>query len=306
MTRIKRWLKVNLDLVANILLGIGAFVAMCGWRALDFTNTNLVMSSSGMASSGRASLDKTQSYLASMVFRSEPFSWDIFRTYSISPPDGIAGTSTDINPLWSLLFKFLDIFGFDPYWQTEGLLALLSFVLTGIAATYIFRHVFREREEWWLVSVASLFFIFSSVMLHRVFEHVNLVMHWIFLFAFVLYLNDRLTRKEWILGAVLLILSVGMHPYFLPMTCVPLAALALKQVSERSISPRGFIQGAIFWSAIIVVMVFLLVPLGDMKSLERVGWYGHTEGSYGLGSMNLNALFNPIWIKSNIIPRPLG
>jgi hypothetical protein len=157
MTKIKHWLSANLDLVANVLLGIGAFVAVCGWRALDFTNTNLVMSSS--ASSGFARFDKAITYLGGVVYRSEPFSWDILRTYSINPPDGIAGTGSDFNPLWSLLFKFLGVFGFDPYWQTLGLLALVSFVLNGVAAAYIFRHVFHERKEWWLVSIASLFYI---------------------------------------------------------------------------------------------------------------------------------------------------
>jgi hypothetical protein len=296
MTRIKCWLRANLDLVANVLLGIGAFVAVCGWRALDFTNTNLVMSSS--ASSGIARFDKGQTYVAGVVNRSEPFSWAIFRTYSINPPDGIAGTGTDFNPLWSLLFKFLGVFGFDPYWQTMGLLALVSFVFSGVAATYIFRHIFRERKEWWLVSIASLFFIFSPVMMDRLFIHANLVMHWIILFAFVLYLNNRLTRKEWIQGAILLMLSIGMQPYFLPMTMVPLVALALKQLSEKSVSPKVFIHGVIFWSVILVVMALLLLPLDDMKSVQR------TE--YGVNSMNLNALFNPIWTKSKIIPAPLG
>jgi hypothetical protein len=294
MTRIKHWLSANLDLTANVLLGIGAFVVVCGWRALDFTNIKLMM-----APGYGAAFDRTQIYLAGWIYRSEPFSWDIFRTYSINPPDGIAGTATDFNPLWSLLFKFLGLFGFDPRWQVMGLLTLLSFVLTGIAASYIFRHVFRERRERWLVSVASLFFIFSPMMISRMFVHSNYITHWIFLFAFVLYLNNRLARKEWILGAVLLILSVGVSPYFLPMTCVPLGALALKQLSEESISPRGFIYGAVFWSAVIAVMVLLLVPLDDMQSVQRTGWYGH-------GSLNLNALFNPIEIKSNIIPHPLG
>jgi hypothetical protein len=288
MTRTKHWLSANLDLIVNVLLGIGAFVAVCGWRALDFTNTRLVMFGG----------DPTMAYLAGVVYRSEPFSWDIFRTYSLNPPDGIAGAVTDGNPLWSLLFKFLGVFGFDPYWQTVGLLTLVSFVLSGVAATHIFRHVFRERKDWWLVSIASLFFIFSPVMVIRVFGHVNLVMHWIFLFAFVLYLDDRLTRKEWILGAVLLALSMGMHPYFLPMTAVPLGALTLKQLFEKSISPRIFIQGAILWSAVLVVMALLLVPLGDMESVQH--------GGYGIYSMNLNALFNPILTKSGIIPAPLG
>jgi hypothetical protein len=171
-------------------------------------------------------------------------------------------------------------------------------VLTGVAATYIFRHVFRERKDWWLVSIASLFFIFSPMMMNRIFVHVNLIVQWIFLFAFVLYLNERLTRREWILGAILLMLSVGMHPYYLPMTGVPLGALALKQLSEKSISPRAFIHGAILWSVVLVVMALLLLPIGDMR-FER-------HGGYGIYSMNLNALFNPILTKSGIIPAPLG
>jgi hypothetical protein len=297
MEKIKYWLSANLDLVANVMLGIGVFIATCGWRALDFTNINLMMSSS--ASSGFARFDKAHIYLGGVVYRSEPFSSDIFRTYSLNPPDGIAGTGMDFNPLWSLLFKFIGVFGFDPYWQTMGLLALVSFVLNGVAATYIFRHVFRERKEWWLVPIASLFFIFSPVMMNRLFIHTNNAVHWVFLFAFVLYLNNRLTRREWIQGAILLVLSIGMYPYFLPMTVVPLGALALKQLSEKSISPRIFIQGAILWSAVLVAMVLLLVPLGDVTSVQRLGWYGQ-------GSMNLNALFNPIWTKSNIIPAPLG
>jgi hypothetical protein len=297
MTKIKHWLNANLDLVANILLGISAFVVMCGWRALDFTNTNLVMSSS--ASSGIARFDKAHIYVAGVVYRSEPFSWDIFRIYSVNPPDGIAGTGMDFNQLWSLFFKFLGVFGFDPYWQTMGLLTLVSFVFNGVAAAYIFRHVFHERKEWWLVSIASLFFIFSPMMMNRLFIHANNVLHWTFLFAFVLYLNDRLTRREWILGGILLVLSIGMHPYFLPMTAVPLGALALKQLSEKSISSRVFIQGAALWGAALVAMAALLIPLGDITSVQRLGWYGQ-------GSMNLNALFNPIWTKSNIIPAPLG
>ena len=143
MTRIKHWLKTNLDLVANVLLSIGAFVILCGWRALDFTNINLVMTSSQkffahlipaahlpagkeyLRHVAMASGDKTCSYLSNMVYRSDPFSWDIFRIHSLNPPDGMAGVSTCLAPLWSLFFKFLGVFGFDPYWQTEGLFTLV-------------------------------------------------------------------------------------------------------------------------------------------------------------------------------------
>jgi hypothetical protein len=87
-------------LIANVLLGIGVFIAVCGWRALDFTNTNLMISSS--ASSGFARFDKAYIYLGGVAL---PL-YDLL-SYPSNPRCGMrCSRNTATYSSWAILLIF--------------------------------------------------------------------------------------------------------------------------------------------------------------------------------------------------------
>ncbi|MDR2077694.1 MAG: DUF6311 domain-containing protein, partial [Rickettsiales bacterium] len=200
-------LKDNADIILSIVIAAVFYISVFGLKTLNPANYKwLLMSGS----------DLTQNYLGGAVYRASPWSWPPFNYKSIGYPYGVSVLNTDSLPIMAILFKCLTtIFGLSPKYQFFGIWILVCLILQAFFAVKILRKIFSQKYQ---IVIASMFFIVSPMLIWRIFVHCSLCGHWLILASILLYLNDRLTKKEWFYFSLIEVLSLLIHPYFLPMT----------------------------------------------------------------------------------------
>lgn len=271
----------NIDMITTIGLTLAGFLYLFGLLVLNINNIDFVVKGG----------DFTVSYLGSVFYRIDEWRWPIFTHMNLAYPYGISVHGTDGSPLLSLIFKALyKFFGVNPEAQFVGIWMLICYVLQAVVAVLIFRHAFKNK---FLIIIASLFIVSAPIMLMRTFVHINLMCHFILLFSILMYLNNRLGKKEWIWMAVLLSLGILTCPYFLPMISGFFAILMYQKVIiEKTVSWKSLFSGVLFLTAVFLFWFYLLGMTTTEQVLSSGGWRG-------LG-LNLAALFNPIWSQSRV------
>ncbi|MCL2041267.1 MAG: DUF6311 domain-containing protein [Bacteroidales bacterium] len=283
----------NTDLWITVSLSIIFYLLIFTPKSLSPSNINLVME-------GRD--DVTQNYIGSALFRAEPLSWDLFSMQSLQYPYIGSPLQTDSNPLVSLIFKLLKPLGFKAEYQFFGIWILFNFMMSAVMSVLIFRHIFnknnglfQKRERWrnvLLITVSSVFFIVSPIVLNRAFYHVTLTAHWIILMAILTYLDNRLSLKTWLYIGLQLFITAGIHPYFLGMTLPIFAALVVKKMIKKEVRFKNVLLGAGGLCALLVCCYFIFYMGGEAD-----------RGGYGYYKANLNAFINPYRNESLFIKK---
>ncbi len=265
----------------TLALTLIGFFVLFGWKTLDPFNTDLVVKGG----------DFSVSYLGSVFYRLDEWRWPIFTHMNLAYPYGISVHGTDGSPLLSIIFKALHSwFGLRADAQFVGIWMFISYLLQAVASVLIFRHAFKSK---FLIVLGAMFFVASPIMMMRVFVHINLMPHFILLFAILLFLNNRLNLKVWASMAVLISLGILTCPYFLPMIGGFFAILIYRQVFEEKtltwlMAVGGvFLLGLVFW--------FWFWQLGMLTTEQQL-----SSGGWRSLALNLTALFNPIWSKSQV------
>ncbi len=271
----------NFDMIGSIVLTLVAFFVMFGFDVLNVYNTNFVVMGG----------DFTVSYLGSVFYRLDEWRWPIFTHTNLAYPYGISVHGTDGSPLLSLIFKvFHKFFGLPAETQFVGIWMLISYVLQAVFSVLIFRKAFKNK---FLIIVSSLFFITSPIMLMRVFVHINLQCHFILLWAIYLWLNDKLEKNEWIAMGIILSLATLTCPYFLPMVGGFFFILILKKYwFDKEISFKTTFWGLVYLTGVFLFWFYMLGMVEKEQVLTSGGWRSL--------SLNLTALYNPIWSQSRI------
>jgi len=266
----------NWDILLTIAIVIVAFFGMFGTDILLFKNTYFT-SYSG---------DFSVSYMGSVFYRLDEWRWPIFIHQNLAYPYGISIHGTDGSPLLSLIFKVLyKFFGVSPEAQFVGIWTLISYILQAYVSVLIFRHAFKNKA---LIVIGALFFVSSPIMLHRVFVHINLMPHFVLLFAILLWMNNCLGRKEWIYMAILFSLGFLTCPYFLPMQAGFFAALIYKKYYvEKQISLTTLFKGVSFLALVSLFWFYMLGMMTTGQKLDSGGWRGF--------GMDLSSLICPTW-----------
>lgn len=281
MAFIKRFVKNNWDMIACIVVTLVAFFYLFGVSVLNLYNTDLVTKGG----------DFTVSYLGSVFYRMDEWRWPIFTHMNLAYPYGISVHGTDGSPLLSVIFKaFHTFFGLRPDVQYVGWWMLVCYILQAVVSVLIFRTAFKNK---FYIFIASLFFVSTPIMMMRVFVHINLMPHFILLFAILMYLKNKLGTSEWIQMAVLMSLGILTCPYFLPMIAGFFVILMIQKVCvERQFSWITILKGTGFLFGVFCFWWYMLGMGSTEQNLASGGWR-----SLGL---NLTALFNPIWSKSQV------
>jgi hypothetical protein len=92
-------------------------------------------------------------------------------------PDATSIIFTDSIPLFAVFFKILSPV-LPEQFQYFGLWGIMCFALQGLLAARILRNYTENKN---LLVVSSLLFVFTPVMIGRMFGHTSLAGHWILL-----------------------------------------------------------------------------------------------------------------------------
>lgn len=268
---------VRTDIVIYAIVGIlsaCAFISIYGIYILNPTYTDWLMVGG----------DLSQHYLGWTGYRNSDWMFPIGMHNSLSYPEYTSIIFTDSIPLFAVFFKLLSPI-LPAQFQYFGLWGLMCFVLQGIFAAKILK---CHAKSLISIIIGSLIFIFSPVMLMRMFGHSALSAHWILLFALMAFINYAEYKDRWkkLIAHICLmgILSSSVHMYFVLISGIVLIGIiALDFAAYRSWNRAIKMLGSYLLSVVIVVYL-----LGGFSSGMSVS--GSPIGEY---SFNLNAFINP-------------
>ena len=274
-------------------IGIGAFLLIYGMTPLDVTNDAWIMA-------GYDETDIIQHYSGWLAFRNSDWTFPLGIASDMAVGQGTCISYTDSIPWVAIVCKLFRSILPETF-QYFGWYALLCYVLQGIAAWKILQ---RKSNNVLYSSVGSVLFVFAPILMERSLRHTALGSQWLILFAILVWLNHREVPKKrhYLEYLALLVLAIGIHPYFLPMIAV---FLVLSVMGDLGRKRYGSLLLAIADLAVIYVVGCVLGVLGSGVQTSRDG--------YGYYSMNLNAIYNPTSIGNytwssliKIHPQTLG
>lgn len=274
----ERIVKLLREYVLTAIIGIIFFFIVYGVTPLDVTNDAWIMA-------GYDESDLTQHYAGWVLFRSTEWSFPLGMIESMADGTGTMLTFTDSIPIVAIFFKAID-FLLPETFQYFGWYILICFILQSIAGYKIVQRK-ADKPVWCYVGV--VLFLLSPILLERSFRHTALGSHWFVLFAWLIYLRSRDARKVgkeiFSVGYVVLnVLTVLIHPYFLPMVMIFTVLTAWENILQF----RSWIKNGIY----LVVNVVLSYGAGWL--IGALGWdVESARFGYGHFSMNLNAIINP-------------
>ncbi|MBR5564902.1 MAG: hypothetical protein IKW08_01925 [Roseburia sp.] len=261
------------------MIGILFFFMVYGMTPLDVTNDAWIMA-------GYDESDLTQHYAGWVLFRSADWSFPLGMIESMADGTGTMLTFTDSIPIAAIFFKAID-FLLPETFQYFGWYILICFLLQAIAGYKIVQRKV-DKPEWCYVGV--LLFLLSPILLERSFRHTALGSHWFVLFALLIYLKSRDARKAgkelFSVGYVILnVLTVLIHPYFLPMVMIFTALTAW----ENMLQFKSWIKNGVY------LLINVVLAYGAGWLVGALGWdIESARFGYGYFSMNLNAIINPL------------
>lgn len=262
-----------------VLAGLGATVydvRFGGWH-LDPTNIDWMLAKPGDAGT----------YLIGWTyFRHEPWSWPPGAIQDYMAPLGTSIAMVDAIPIAALPLKAVAPLLPEPF-QYFGAWTLLNYLLQPIMAYFLLGHFVQRRS---LRVLGAAFFLLMPAFLNR-HGHIALSSHWLLIAGLALYFRMATLslRTRWTAWGVLIFVSAGVHPYLTVMNLGIMTAATLRAafVARRWRTAVEF--GAIPLHVLITLMVFYLsghfIHAGDGPT----GTLG-----FGIYSMNLNAVFNPL------------
>lgn len=220
--------------------------------------------------------------------------WHFFRTESWSFPLGViknyyypAGTSlifTDSIALIAIPLKILEDFFPQPF-QYVGLWLWFSYILQGVFASLLLKKV---TDNNLLILIGMTFFLLSPTMFWRAGGHMSLAAHWLILAALYLYTTSSLNnlKSKWF---ILIIISSMIHFYLLVMVLAIWAGYILKELvselTQKNIMTYIVYILTTFLTLLLTMYIlgYFILPVSDAQ-----------EGGFGIYSMNILALFNPM------------
>lgn len=272
--------------LVGLILGILSFLFIYGAKTLNPTYTGWLLNYG----------DTTTHFLGWSFFRHDPWSFPLGRIISYGYPFGTTITYTDSIPLFALFFKLIGPI-LPQTWQYFGLWELLSFALQGIFAALILR---LYTKNIFLITISTLFFVFSPAMIFRAFGHSALSGHFIILAALYLLLlafkkKININLVYWIIIALL---SVLIHPYLTLMVTIIYLGYEINDYIKNKKIIHNLIRVGVAVSLLVLVS-FMLGLFSSGASLDSSGL-----GYYGL---NLDAPINPMgWSKYFLKDLPLA
>ncbi len=271
------------------LLGTIYYIFNLGLFTLDFSNVNwlLLPYDNPLVIGG----DLKQHYTGWLFFRESGWDFPLGTIQQLAYPTGLAITYTDSIPLLAIPFKLIS--GILPEnFQYFGFWGLMSYGLTGGFAGLIVR---KFNKNIIVIVIGASFFILSPIIFGRMFIHTALAAHWIILLCIVLilYKDKTTTLKKFILAwSVVVVVSVLVHPYFVPMVIAFFVTAIV--LNYDNIKKSAIKTGAPLFSGLLVFWVIGGLSIKGVSS-GGLGEYAH----------NINTPINPLGWSNYLQDLPL-
>lgn len=228
--------------------------------------------------------DSAQHYIGWMMYKNSKWTFPVGVANNYVYPIGLPISYTDSIPLFAVIFKLFKNFikgGF----QYFGIWLLVCFILQAVFG-YLLARIFIKSE---IISIiGSILFILSPIML---FNNFALAGHWLILAGLLLTFKKHNSVQLWQWG-LLFLLSLSVHPYLCFMNIFLMAADLAMLYFNKQIKIKKII---IFLITEVIWILLIIYSLGLFTGQPNAD-------GYGVFSMNLNALFNPMNGWSKIIP----
>lgn len=261
--------------ILGCVIGALACLLIYGVAPLDVTNDSWVRG-------GFVEQDIQQHYAGWLFYRQSPLNFPLGLTQGINWPQGISVLYTDSIPLFAVLFRLFNAV-LPAVFQYFGLYTLLCFMLQGGFAALLLS-LFLDFP---CVLLGTIPLVFSPILLERAFRHTSLAAHFFILAALYYYVLSTRQNRFAYKGLFLFnVLTITLHPYFVPMTFAITFALLLEYAvrNHRWAGPFGYLVANLAATACIGALFGLFTSTAEGGSVVEYGYFG----------MNLNALWNPI------------
>ena len=264
-------------LLLTILAGvIGAiiFILIYGIQVLDVTKDDWLYIIS----------DLTQQHVGWTFFREAPWSFPIGVFNTLSYPNYASIIYTDSIPLLAVFFKIIS--GILPEtFQYIGLYGLTCYVLQGVFAFTLLRKFIKNK---FFSIVGTVFFIISPYIIQRMFWHTALSSHFLILAALCLFAYRETYKgkpiKKVVLWNLLLITSITIHLYFVPMILIIMLCTFIAEFLEN----RKTYASSILTFAIFLILAICTIYILGGNTSKNLAYSG-----IGYYNINLNTFFNP-------------
>lgn len=251
------------------------FLMIYGVAPLDVTNDRWIMT-------GYDETDIIAHYAGWEAYRDSDWAFPLAYTDNLAKGDGVIISYLDSLPWIAIIFKLMNPFLPNTF-QYFGIYTLLCYILQAIAGFLIIR--FKTKSPLFSLC-GTVLFSFAPVLIERSLRHTGLGSQWLILFAIYIYFIHRERNKfsylDYGVMCLLQILSIGIHPYFLPMICCFTLLCVVNDIKRKQC-----VGIALFGISLMATyaMGYIIGVLGHGVNVSRDG--------YGFYSMNLNSLYNP-------------
>lgn len=219
-------------------------------------------------------------YFAWQFFRHTPiFQWPIGANLNYGL-DYVGSSLAYIEciPLVAIILKFFTSWLPDNF-QYNGFWLLLCFILQGFFSWKILSTFTNNKI---LPIIGSIFFLIAPTFLFRLQFHFALSSHWLLLYAFYLYIQNKNILKQWIF---LHVISLLIMPYIFAMIIPVYIAHQIKIKKLKIINNLNLFKSLLILS----IVIYITLLSSGFFMLE-----GGTSGSgYGFFRANLLTFFDP-------------
>ena len=259
-------------------------------------------------------MDLKQHYIGWCHYRMSDWHFPVGLIDTLSYPTSVSVIYTDSIPLVALIFKlFRNILPLR--FQYFGMFGLFSFMLMGGISSQL---IYELICEYTVSAAASLVYILGFTVLQRMFYHTALGAQWIIVLALYIWVKRRKREYTGFLSSSLVyammgILCVGIHTYYVPMVGSILLAASAERIIKlnkdltNEKSPEIQVSGGRGGTVLCEIAGLAAFCIAGILTLYVFGgFYGASSGyGEGFGSFisNLNTFINPLY--GSIVLRPM-
>jgi hypothetical protein len=288
----------------GVVIGFIFFAVTFGLGVVNPTATDWIFND--------ATHDTAQHYLGWAFFREGSHGAIIT---GLAAPEGLALTFMDAIPLLALPLKLLA--GILPtHFQYFGAWALLCYLLLGglaaILARKIWRAILAKKTEtvrasatkqskqkiisyanlWQIIFVTAvtILVVINPITLARTLYHPALAAQWLILLGFLLIWNARKLAGFWQfvgIWSVVLVATILIHPYFVPMMGALCVIAALRNVAKFNASAIARLVAQILLPVALTGLTFYLIggfSLGSGAEIRDLADKGFNLASFAISN----------------------